>query len=468
MTLEEIIALEPEARIDELKKGRTVKLPDVKSCVKALDPKLHDVFDTALRPDKPIKDGDTITRTESVARIAIAMQESIVKKAVSFIFGNPVELTLKSEDATDKKIFEAVKDILTDVKINSLNRRVAKALFSCTEVAELWYPQEIKSEEEALYGIESKFKLRMKILNPLDGEELYPYFDDYGDMIVFSRKYSVTKGDKVTTYFEVYTDEQIDKYDISDGKPVQVENFPVKNEIGKIPIIYGRQKKTDYDDVQGMIDRLEKLLSNFADTNDYHSAPTIFIRGKVIGFSKKGESGKIIEGEKDSEAQYLSWTNAPEAVRLEITTLLNLISMISQTPDVSFENIKSIGSSISGKALELLFMDAHLKVQDHMEVFDEYLQRRHSVIKAFIGSFNSSLKKSVRNTKIDFEVIPYMITDETAGIDFIMTANGNKPVISQKTAIKMSNLVENVEDELKQIQEEEEASNVTELFPTGK
>lgn len=174
-----------------------------------------------------------------------------------------------------------------------------------------------------------------------------------------------------------------------------------------------------------MIERLEKLLSNFADTNDYHASPTIFVKGAIKGFSKKGESGKILVGEKESEANYLSWTHAPEAVKLEISSLLDLIYTISQTPNIAFENVKSIGTGISGKALKLMFLDAHLKVQDHMEVFDEYLQRRTSVVKAFISHFNTKLASVAKATQIDFIITPFMMDDESDKLEVIMTATGN-------------------------------------------
>jgi len=463
MTIEEILALEPQEMISELKKGRNSSLPEVAKYIKAIDPKGHDIFDAAKRPDKLIKETDDRTRTEPVARIGIAMQKLIVKRAVAFVFGNPVELNMESEDATDKKIYDAVVEILSDAKIDSLNRRVAKSLFSCTEVAELWYPQPIKPEEEPLYGIDSKFKLRMKVLDPMKGENLFPYFDEYGDMIAFSREYNIQKGDSKKTYIEIYTDSQIFKFDSSDGTPVLVEGYPALNQIGKIPIVYGQQDQSDFEDVQGMIDRLEKLLSNFADTNDYHSAPTIFIKGTIKGFAKKGESGKIIEGDKDSTAEYLSWSSAPAAIQLEIETLLQMIHTISQTPDISFENVKGLGAT-SGKALRMMFLDAHLKVEDHMEVFDEYLQRRISIIKAFVGSASTSLAKEAKKTKITSKVTPYMIDDEADRIDILMTATGNKAILSQKSAIHRSGMVVDAEAELTQIQAEETATKTIDTF----
>lgn len=44
----------------------------------------------------------------------------------------------------------AIKRVFYDVKEGTLNRRVARSLYSTTEVAELWYPVETDTHE--LYG----------------------------------------------------------------------------------------------------------------------------------------------------------------------------------------------------------------------------------------------------------------------------------------------------------------------------
>ena len=294
----------------------------------------------------------------------------------------------------------------------------------------------------------------------MTGDELYPYFDEYGDLTAFSRQYEVGK----LKYFDIYTSDNISRYNVTE-EPILVEGFPTPNTLGKIPIVYATQEESAYEDVDDLISRLEKLISNFADTNDYHAAPKLFVKGKITGFSKKGESGAIIEGDQNTSVEYLSWANAPESVKLEISTLKEMIFAISQTPDTSFENMKSMGgNAMSGKALRFMFLDAHLKVMDNMEVFDEYLQRRTSIVKAFIGQVNTGMKTSLLNLDIDAIVTPYMVDDIADRLEFVMTATGNKAVLSQKTGIQMAGLVDDAETELKNIQDEE---SVNVFEPTG-
>ena len=83
---------------------------------------------------------------------------------------------------------KAVKRVLFDTKSRTLNRKVARAIYSSTESAELWYPVEKPTKN---YGFDSTHKLRVAIFSPLFGDRLYPYFDETGDMVAFSREYVV-------------------------------------------------------------------------------------------------------------------------------------------------------------------------------------------------------------------------------------------------------------------------------------
>ncbi|MDR2009942.1 MAG: phage portal protein [Bacteroidales bacterium] len=466
--------------IAELKTGRTTAEPEVGTFEAQLNPDGHDINDPIKRPDKKVKidkpedngkiiqvtNGETEenTRTEKVARIALALQKLIVKRAVAFTFGNPVELNAEPEEGTkEEDVLKAVNRVLFDTKSRTLNRKIARNIFSCTEAAERWYPVEKPNEN---YGFSSKYKLRVAIFSPLLGDKLYPYFDETGDMIAFSREFTRKDNAGVKfTYFETYTEDLHQMWITTNNQWEIVEGYPKVNTIGKIPVIYGRQPAVEWEDVQGLIERLEKLLSNFADTNDYHASPKIFTTGTIVGFAKKGEAGAIIEGEEGATAEYLAWQNAPESVKLEIETLLRMIYTITQTPDISFEAVKGLGA-ISGIALKLLFLDAHLKVQDKMEIFDDYLQRRLSVVQAYLSEMNTKdkeFKTACQSLTIEPEIVPFMIEDEKAKVDLLVAANGGKPVASQKTTTQLLGWVNDTEAEYEQILHEEGFSSYSDI-----
>lgn len=476
MTIEEIFKkATANDVISELKSSRFIPQPDVEEAKKTLNPKLHDVNDPILRPDKRVKvdadndadsaqkvittDGEAVNfRTEKVARVAIALQKLIIKRAVSFCFGNPPKYNATPQNDNEQAVLYALNRILVDVKSKSMNRKIARAIFGFKECAEYWYTVPV-NKPHSKYGFPAQHKLRCALFSPEYGDTLYPYFDETGDMVAFSRAFS-RKDDNgnAVDYFETFTDKEhwlwmngTNGYEAAPGYPKPIA-------IGKIPVVYGHQPYFETEDVDKLIDRLEHLLSNFADTNDYHASPKIFTTGQINGWSKKGESGAVIEGEEGATMQYVSWQNAPESVKLEIETLLKLIYTISQTPDISFDAVKGLGA-ISGVALKLLFMDAHLKVQDKAEIFDDYLQRRVNIILAYIGQINTTLETDCENIIVEPELVPYMLIDELEELNYWLTANGNKPVISQEESVEGAGISKNVAATMQKIKDQTTTEN---------
>lgn len=451
--------------IQKLKAHREGPLPDVELAESMLFPLKHDVMDPLKRKDKAIivepdnkeimsvtpgiEMGENNIAYERVGRIALALQKLIIKRAVAFLFGNPVVYTSEKTTDKEKEFMKVFEKILSKVKSNSLDRRIARTVFGYKECAEFWYTVEKKNKD---YGFASTVQVRCALFSPENGDELYPYFDESGDMIAFSRAFVRKNAEgKEVNFFETFTPKERYIWRQDDSNWVVVDGYPKTIAIGKIPIVYAKQDEYETEDVNSLIDRLETLLSNFADTNDYHASPKIFIKGELKGFAKKGESGAIIEGEQDSDAKYLSWDNAPASVKLEIETLLNLTYTLTQTPDISFESVKGMGN-ISGIALKMMFMDAHLKVADKKEIFDEYFQRRASIIKAYIGEMNGGYKTLAEELDIEPEITPYMITNEIDDLEYWMTANGNEPVISHEESVDKAGLSMNVEETMKKIQ----------------
>lgn len=473
MTVQEIFQLaSANDVISELKSCRFIPQPDVQSAEKALNPLNHDINNVILRPDKRVQvsndqdansaqkvistDGESTNfKTVKVGRVALALQRLIIKRAVSFCFGNEPLYNATPVNDKETMITEALKRILHDVKSKSLNRKIGRSIFGYKECAEYWYPIE---KPNTKYGFPSKYKMRCVLFSPEFGDTLYPYFDETGDMVAFSRSFSRTSNNVAVDYFETFTDQAHWLWVNGQNGYEVVPGFPKTVGIGKIPVIYGHQPMFETEDVDKLIDRLETLLSNFADTNDYHASPKIFTTGQINGWAQKGESGAVIEGEEGATMQYVSWLQAPEAVKLEIETLLKMIYTITQTPDISFESVKGLGA-VSGVALKLLFMDAHLKVQDKCEIFDDYLQRRVNVLLAYIGKMNDSLSKDCETVIIEPEIVPYMITSDIDDLNYWMTANGNKPVVSQEESIVGVGLSKNPEQTLKKLEEQANRDN---------
>ena len=105
-----------------------------------------------------------------------------------------MKLVATTSQDQEVKLLDAVNKILDDNKTDSQNRVVAKQLFRSTQVAEFWYPIKTADTHED-YGFSTPFKLRMSVFSPWTGVALFPFFDDFGDLIAFSRLYKTKDED---------------------------------------------------------------------------------------------------------------------------------------------------------------------------------------------------------------------------------------------------------------------------------
>lgn len=419
----------------------------------------HEVFSRTKRQDKLVKAKDDKgvenMKIISVNRIGVAIQKKIVNTSVSFLFGNPVSVSANTENDGQVAILAALKKVFSKNRIDTFNRAAAKDLFRSCEIAEIWFTIKEK-EKNTYYGFPSDWRIKVKLASNWLGDELYPLFDENQEMIAFGRRYT-ENNDQV---FEIYTSDEIVRMKKTNDSTDWKQDAKIENQFKKIPVNYAVQENVEWADVESSICRLEMVMSNFADTNDYHASPKIFIKGKLEGFSQKGETGSILQGGIDSDMKYVTWENAPHSVKTEIENLYEIIYSMTQTPNLSFENLKKLSiGNVSGKTLEFLFLDSQLKVMEKREIFDAYLDRRNSIVLSILTSINPAFKKEVDNMEIQASIVPFTILDKAAELEFLQKANGGKKVLSQKSSVLLANITSDPEEEYELIlaEEKEEA-----------
>lgn len=447
MNIQEIFSL---PSFDDIKKELTKRpwtAPETETIAKQISVADHNVMSNSQRPDR-IKTTDAGTVAVPVCRIPIPLQVLIVEQAIAFLFGTPVKLAFSAITDNELLIEKMIRRIWDSNKLDYVNREIARKLFSETEVAEIWFPVE---DPEYWLNIadQAKFKLRCQVVSPLSGNSLYPYFDEFGDMVAFSRNYKYNS----VEFFETYTAENFYRWQNNNGS--WIAEPPVKNMINKIPVVYYRQEQTEWANVQKLIERLETVVSNHGDTNDYNGSPIIKVTGSIRGFASKGESGKIIEMDQGASADYLTWNQAPESIKLEIENLLKFIYLGSFTLD--FDKIFD-SSQETGVAMKLKLILAHLKVQNKTEIFGKAIDRRLSILKAFTGVINTSVETESKTINITNSITPYVPEDAKAFVELLLTANGGKPILSQQSAVSMNGMVTDSKSELEQIKKEESES----------
>ncbi len=449
------------------------KLPQHDSFEKLMcqwDPYKHDVFNPDKRKKKKIKvptdqkdpiTGQVIYKTETVDRVCIALpaQQIIVERLVGFLLTNPVSYKANSHGAQIKildnkqqQLYEAIMHCYHDNKMKYFDKQLVRTVSSQCEAAELWY---MTTDENGWLSGE----IRVQLLSPMNGDKLYPHFNDWRRMDGFGREYYIfDEQGSSELHFDVYTDRFVYNY-INSGEGWVLKDAKAHG-FTKIPVVYYRQYKSEWADVQWAVDRAEVCISNWGDTNDYFGTPKYFIQGRLEGFAEKGEQGAVFQGGKETHMSVLSWDHSPESVKGEIAYLFNIIFSFTQTPDISFENMKTLGNNTSGAAIRLMFTDPFLKVGNKTELYGEMFTRRCNIVANGIcnaGVYVKGIDISVADN-IDFEPIfePYIPKNDVELMQLITQSNGGKASTSQRRSIELNPLNDDADNVEKEIQEEQQ------------
>lgn len=444
-----------------------IDLNNIIRAEKEYQPHLHEVHNKRKRRNKIIKDEKgNIEKIVEVARLSLGLQKKIVLMAAAFL-GKP-EIDCVPSNPAEENLQQVITQICEANKLDYKFTELAKIVMSERHCAELWYTQDVDEAYWDGFPINSKFKLSMRLIANSLGDFLYPVFDQYQNMIAFGRGYRVREiiGNevKMVEHFDLYTadliyyskkDNNVWVFSNEDGTAYTNEITGIKNIIGKIPVIYYQQPELEWQDVQQLIERLETKMSNHADTNDYFDSPIVFASGEIEGFADKGESGKVLTGKNDAKVSYITWDNAPASMKLEMDNLGHFIHSLSHTPDISFDNVKGLGK-LSGIALKLLFMDAHLKAANKEPIFGEGIQRRLNLIKATIAVMDSSFKSALA-LKMKPKFTYFMPEDENAIVTTLNQAVEGG-ILSTASAVKQNPLVQDPEAEQEAIDKENAAN----------
>lgn len=492
LSLDEIMAL-PDVgqKIGYLKKGRRTNLPDRKALWEDWNPHLHEVMvDREKYPDRKVLEKDSTRvfdeatgktyeteaqyKTEPVNRVSIPLEQDIVNIQTAFTIGTDPSIDCTPTDDEERGLLDAVKAVFKTNKIRYQNKRIVRSWLAEQEVAEYWYVSDDdtfwarfwKKAKTAFGGsVKPTKKLKSVLWSPFRGDKLYPFFNDEGDLIAFSREYKkrLIDGSEITC-FTTITDKMVYQWDLSkayEERPAFAHGF------SKLPVIYAYRPEPYCRKIKTFRVRLEKLLSNYADCIDYHFFPLLKLVGDVEGFVGKNKDKIVKLTGQGADAQYLTWSQVPDTVKFEAETLTNMAYDMSNTPRISFETLKGVGKT-SGTAFRFMFMGAHMSVRNHAEVIGEFLQRRINFLVSALGSINpSEFSKASQTIDIETDLVPYMIDDLNDKVNTAVSAvNGG--IWSTHEGIMFAGNVDRVGEELAEIKEEQAAKNNNAASPIPK
>lgn len=416
------------------------------------DPTLHPVMDKCRYPDI-VRDGGI----EFVTRITLDFQRLAAKRMSELVCGIPIKRVYKPENDTQKLIAQYLERIFDRNRINSVNTDRCTRLFSQCEIFTLWYAVE---QRNTLYGFDSPLKLRCRTFSPKEGDELYPFFDEYGDMVAMSIGYRRKVGRKDVSFFDTYTgDRHIKWSDNSAGGWAVVEDE--QTTLLKIPGIYAYRPTPIWEDTSRNVYEMEWALSRNGNYLRENSKPRFVVYADEIidyGNEKSGnhEFKSVLQFPPGAKAEYITWSQATESLKYHIETLRSLFFTQLQLPDWSYEKMSQ--QALSGESRKQMFIDAELKVQDESGRLLEFFDREVNVVKAFLKlMLGERYHADIDALAVECVITPYRIGDRKEEVEVLLTANGNKPIMSQRESIAQYGQSDDVDRTLAEITEESKA-----------
>lgn len=452
MTIEEILnsggtaaqiiaALKEKTTIVPMWRGRN-------GLVCEYDPTKHPVMNKSRYPDIVNDDGITL-----VTRVTCDLQRLAVKRMTELVTGIPVKRVYNPENDRQKEIVGYLENILTKNRIDSVNIERCNMLFAGCEVMTLWYAVE---QPNTLYGFKSALKFRCRNFSPMCGDEIYPLFDEYGDMIALSVGYTRKSGRKYVQYFDTYTATQHIKWSTANGDWVEVENEQIT--LGKIPAIYMYRPTPIWEDTSKIVYEIEWALSRNGNYLRENSKPLFVVfADEQITYGDEKDPNKefrsVMQYPKGSTAQYITWQQAVDNLKFYVNELRNLFFTQLQLPDWSYEKMSQ--QALSGESRKQMFIDAQLKVKDESGRLIEFFDREINVVKAFLKvALGNEYAADIDALNVEVEITPFAISDERDTITNLTTANGGKPIISQRESIEMLGWSADVDKTMQEIAEE--------------
>lgn len=477
-SIEEILALPTwDERINVIKNSRRTPMPNVERLSKNWYTDKHRIHDKQFRKNMKTLKKDSYYDThgvehpaeyeeEEVARIALPIEQDIVNIHVAFTIGNEPAIKAETEDKEEKTLLNVVKKVSKDNKLKFQNKRELRAWLAEQEVCEYWYRydasgfwRKVWNKAASFVGIKTqpKYKLRMQIWSPFRGDKLYPIFSDDGnDYLGIGREYEYKKSDNSTVHCfmlvtkdSVYQVQHSDKEDWADSK-----GYPFEHGFKKNPTMYAYRPEELCHNITGARESLETLTSDWSDAIKMNFFPKLILEGDLTngGAENIGKSHllKITGGGK---AYYLDWHQTSDMVKSQCDNLLVRCYSLTNTPLISFDQVKGSGQPPSGTAFDFMFMATLFAAARHWEDMGEFYQRRLNFLIHAVGALVPALKSASETLDAEVEQRPYRIEDLSKRIEDA-TKGVSGHVMSRKQGVMLVGICDEYQEELDEIDQD--------------
>ena len=365
-------------------------------------------------------------------RVHTNLAYMITKNAVDYFIGEPVSYSyaksFKAADYVDELQFENIEE--------AENKKIAKDTSKFGKAYEL---VNIKDDKTLYY----------KRLNPLTT------FDIFDSSILENRicciTYTILNQKNKPQYISgyIYTPEEIIEFTCQSKKATFSERIP--NVFGKIPVVYYQNNSDevgDYERVTELLTAYNKLMSCATDDYESISNAILLIKDtkKIDDNTKKSlNSTRAIQlFSENAEMAFINKTLDSNFVKTLREALREDILTVSNVPDFTDEKFSS---NSSGVALRYKLIGFENLRADKEIYFKQALYRRWKIISSYPAN-KFDLKRD------DITINMFANLPSNIELDLQVAELYNAGAISKKTMLENLQIVKNVTEELKELENE--------------
>lgn len=374
-------------------------------------------------------------------KIPIPYQPFINEIALVFLYGRPVKWSQGSEGTDDA--FSYYQNLMGEIRFNSIIREAKRAAGAEGVSAILYHCY--KDED-------NNPRLLLNLLSHENGDTIYTVKDQYKRLTSFAWGYYLTEaGNRTVYHVDIYTADTIYR---AKRESVGWEVLVMPNPVGKIPVLLFEQVP-EHSSVQPLIEKIEDSESTEADVIDRFANPAMVATAEILNSLPKAEDeAKLYILKNGGDVRYLTWDQASESKRNQFERLDKHILSKSFTPNIDFDNMKSLGN-LSAKAIRKIMLLAVIKAERHKEKHDGYMNRHASIMKAIMGNVLDYRNKAQYDALVLRHEFQEPFGDDVSEMLADLSKQYNDGALSRETYLEMSYLIKDVKAEMDRIKQEE-------------
>lgn len=371
-------------------------------------------------------------------RLVVNFARNIVESFNGYFMGIPVKT---SHD--DDSVSERVDQFLTRNDMDDNIAELSKITSIYGHGFEFLYQNEL-SETCCTYN------------NPLD--MFIVYDDTIAQNPLFGVRYRFDddgniNGQLFTTSQEIAIIQEKDGLLLTDEKPHYYGDVPI------IEYLENEERQSAFEPVESLINAYDLALSNKSNDIEYFSDAYMKILGAELDEQslQSIRDNRIINlfGSDDASKIIVEFMGKPDADQSQENLLNRLEKLIYQISGVAnITDNQLFGNASSGVSLEFKLTPMKNLAMMKQRKFASGMNRRFKMVFNLPTNIEASKKEEWRNIQYKFTLnLPRNLADEAE------TVGKLQGIVSKPTQLSILSVVENVDDEIKRLEEEEEEGN---------